>query len=59
MLRRLLTLLTVLTLACASAQAYVPERSLLHAGELASPAKTAPRGFAAQAESAAKENPHK
>ncbi|WP_395795235.1 RHS repeat-associated core domain-containing protein [Aquimonas sp.] len=55
MLRRLLTLLTVLTLACASAHAYVPERSLLQAGELASAAKTAPRGFAAQAEPAAKE----
>jgi RHS repeat-associated protein len=55
MLRRLLTLLTVLTLACASAHAYVPERSLLQAGELASQAKTAPRGFAARAEPAAKE----
>jgi RHS repeat-associated protein len=55
MLRRLLTLLTVLTLACASAQAYVPERSLLHQSELASPAKTAPRGFAATAATAAKE----
>ena len=55
MLRRLLTLLTVLTLACASAKAYVPERSLLHQSELASPAKTAPRGFAARAEPAAKE----
>jgi RHS repeat-associated protein len=55
MLHRLLTLLTVLTLACASAHAYVPERSLLHAGELASPAKAAPRGFAATAATAAKE----
>lgn len=55
MLCRLLTLLTVLTLACASAQAYVPERSLLPQSELASSSKTAPRGFAARAEPAAKE----